>query len=412
MNGGCAVDVVWEDPLMLASLERLVSFARVIIFDPRGFGSSSGVDLKRVPALQTWMDDLVTVMDASKSAKAALVSWSECSPAVMLFAATHPDRVSSLVLVNAFARYLRSAECPWALPPDRLPAYIEAIQEYWGTGVVTEVIAPSIIQDDESRRRWARFERVSGTPETIAIARAFMEGDVTDILPAIQAPTLVISRSGDRHVRPEHSRYLARKIPGAELIELSGEDNLMFAGRSEEVFDEVQAFITGARPTPILDRVLATVLFTDIVGSTARAAELGDQRWSDLLASHHEVVREQLQRFRGREVDTAGDGFLAIFDGPARAIQCAVAIRDGLQRIGIEIRAGVHTGEILSAGSDVRGIAVHIGARVAALAGRSEVLVSRTVVDLVAGSGISFEDRGEFELKGVPGLWRLFLVKT
>lgn len=411
MNGGYAVDLAWEEPAIASGLNRLASFSRVITFDPRGFGSSAGLDPKHIPAVQTWMDDLGTVMDVADSEKAALLSWSECSPAVMLFAATYPRRVASVVLVNAYARFLRNDECPWALASDRLPAYVEIIQEGWGTGAVTEALAPSMVRNDEARRRWARAERLSGTPDRVAIARAFMESDVTDVLSSIQAPTLLLSRRGDGHVRPQHSRYLASKIPGAKLIELSGEDNFLFAGRAEEILDEAQEFMTGTRPGPELDRVLATVLFTDIVGSTATAAELGDHRWNELLTRHHEVVRKELERFRGREIDTAGDGFLALFDGPARAIQCGLAIRNELQGLGIDIRAGLHTGEIVSAGDDVRGIAVHIGARVAALAGRSEVLVSRTVVDLVAGSGLSFVDRGEHELKGVPGTWRLFAVE-
>jgi class 3 adenylate cyclase len=410
MNGGFAVDLIWEEPAIVSGLNRLASFSRVITFDPRGFGSSAGIDPKRIPAVQTWMDDLGTVMDAVNSEKAALVSWSECTPAVMLFAATYPQRVTSLVLVNAYARFLRGGEYPWGLPPDRLPAYVEMIQAAWGTGGVTETLAPSLVRNDEARRRWARAERLSATPDRVAIPRAFMESDVTDVLSAVQAPTLLISRRGDRHVRPEHSRYLASQIAGAKLIELSGEDNFLFSGRAEEILDVAQEFITGTRPGPELDRVLATVLFTDIVGSTVTAVELGDQRWNELLTLHHEAVRTELERFRGREVDTTGDGFLALFDGPARAIQCGLAIRDKLQSFGIDIRAGLHTGEIVSAGDDVRGIAVHIGARVAALADRAEVLVSRTVVDLVAGSGIPFIDRGEHELKGVPGSWKLFAV--
>jgi class 3 adenylate cyclase len=410
MNGGFAVDLIWEEPAIASSLTRLATFSRVITFDPRGFGSSAGIDPKRMPAVQTWMDDFGTVMEAVDSERAAFLSWGECTPAVMLFAATYPQRVTSLVLVNAYGRFLRGVESPWGLPADRLPAYVEMIEAAWGTGAVTETLAPSLVRNEEARRLWARAERLSATPDRIAIASAFMESDVTDVLSAIQAPTLLISRRGDPHVRPEHSRYLASQIPGARLIELSGHDDCLFGGRVEEVLDEAQEFMTGTRPGPALDRVLATVLFTDIVGSTVTAAELGDQRWSELLTMHHEAVRRELERFRGREVDTAGDGFLALFDGPARAIQCGLAIRDKLQSFGIDIRAGLHTGEIVSAGDDVRGIAVHIGARVAALAGRAEVLVSRTVVDLVAGSGIAFIDRGEHELKGVPGSWKLFAV--
>ncbi len=410
MNGGFPIDLVWEEPAIASGLRRLASFSRLIIFDPRGFGSSAGVDPDRVPAVQTWMDDLGTVMDAAGSDKASLLSWGEYTPAVVLFAATYPMRVTSLVLVNAYARFLRGSECPWGLPSDRLPDYVEMIKAAWGSGTVTETLAPSMVRNHEARQRWGRAERLSATPDRVAIPRAFMDSDVTEVLPAIQAPTLLISRREDRHVRPQHSRFLAAKIPDARLVELQGDDNFLFAGRAEEILDEAQEFITGVRPGPVLDRVLATVLFTDIVGSTAMAAELGDSRWNELLTTHHEVVRGELERFRGREVDTAGDGFVALFDGPARAIQCGLAIRDRLHRLGIDIRAGLHTGEIVTAGDDIRGIAVHIGARVAALADRSEVLVSRTVVDLVAGSGIAFVDRGQHEMKGVPGVWNLFAV--
>ena len=245
MNGGFAVDLIWDEPAIASSLTRLATFSRVVTFDPRGFGSSAGIDPKRIPAVQTWMDDLGTVMEAVNSEKAALLSWSECSPAVMLFAATYPQRVTSLVLVNAYARFLRGAECPWGFPPDRLPAYAEMIQAAWGTGAVTETLAPSLVQNDEARRRWACAERLSATPDRIAIARAFMESDVTDVLSAIQSPTLLISRRDDRHVRPEHSRYLASQIPGAKLIELSGDDDFLFGGRVEEVLDEAQEFMTG-----------------------------------------------------------------------------------------------------------------------------------------------------------------------
>ena len=256
------------------------------------------------------------------------------------------------------------------LPPDRLSVYVEVIQAAWGTGAVTETLARSMVQGDEVRLRWARAERLSGAPDRIAIPRAFMESDVTDVVSAIQAPTLLISRQGDRHVRPEHSRFLATRISGAKLVELSGDDNCLFAGRADEIIDKAQEFITGDRPGPLLDRVLATVMFTDIVGSTTTAAELGDRRWNDLLTMHNEIVRKELERFRGREVDTVGDGFLALFDGPSRAIQCGLAVRDRLRGLGIDIRAGLHTGEIVSEGDDVRGIAVHVGARVAAFGRR------------------------------------------
>jgi pimeloyl-ACP methyl ester carboxylesterase len=287
MNGGYPVDLMWEEPAIALGMTRLASFSRLITFDPRGFGSSSGVDPEHVPAVQTWMDDVGTVMDAVGSDKANLLSWGEYTPAVMLFAATYPQRVTNLVLVNAYARFLRSNECPWGMPPDRLSAYVEAIQAVWGTGAVTGTLAPGMVQNEEVRLRWAKAERLSAAPDRIAIPRAFMESDVTDVLSAIQAPTLLISRRDDRHVRPEHSRFLATRISCAMLVELSGDDDFLFAGRADEIIDKAQEFVTGDRPGPLLDRVLATVLFTDIVGSTATAAEIGDRRWNDLLTMHN-----------------------------------------------------------------------------------------------------------------------------
>jgi len=411
VNGGFAIELIWEEPAISACMSRLASFSRVITFDPRGFGSSGRVDPSAVPAVQAWMDDLGTVMDTVGSERAALLSWGESAMAAMLFAATYPQRVSSLVLVNAYARYLRNEECPWGLRADLLAAYVAVIQDAWGTGLVTETLAPSMVRTDDARRRWARAERLSASPDATAIPRAFLASDVTQILSAIQAPTLVISRQGDRHVRPEHSRYIASRIPGAKLVELPGDDNFLFAGRPEEVLDEVQEFVTGIRPAPVLDRVLATVVFTDIVGSTEHARKLGDRRWRETLNGYDELVRRQLERFRGRHVKSMGDGTLATFDGPARAIECARAIAETVKGLGLDIRAGLHTGEVEARGEDVAGIAVHIAARVSELAVAGEVLVSRTVTDLVAGSGIEFEDRGDHQLKGIPGAWRLFAVK-
>jgi len=275
---------------------------------------------------------------------------------------------------------------------------------------VTTVLAPSLVDDDDDKRRWGRIERLSATPDSVVIPTAFWESDVTEVLDAIQAPTLVISRDGDAHVNPNHSRYLASHIPGARLVELSGNDHWPFAGRSEDVLNELELFMTGARPSAVLDRVLATVLFTDIVGSTERATTLGDRHWRDVLNGYDQLVTRELGRFRGRQVKTTGDGTLAVFDGPARAVECARALVHAVRSLGLEIRAGLHTGEIESRGDDVSGVAVHIAARVSALAGPAEVLVSRTITDLVVGSGIEFEDRGEHELKGIRGPWRLFAV--
>jgi class 3 adenylate cyclase len=410
-NGGVPIDLIWDEPAVADWVRRLASFSRLIALDLRGFGSSSSVNPKAVPVVQTWMDDLAAVMDAVGSRRAGFLGWGEGALTTMLFAATYPRRTTSLVLINSFARYARSDKCPWGIPAHLIGPYAAAIEAAWGHGGITETLAPSLLGTDDARKRWARLERIASTPDVgAALTRAFMESDITAILPAIQAPTLVICRQGDRHVRSQHSRFLAENINGARLVELSGEDHLPFAGRSDEILDEVEEFITGVRPTPVLDRMLATVLFTDIVGSTQQAAELGDRRWRDLLDAHDRVVRRQLERFRGKEVDNAGDGFFATFDGPGRAIECACAIRDAVQAVGVQIRAGLHTGEIELRGDDVAGIAVHIGARVSALAGAGEVLVSGSMPPLVAGSGIQFTDRGEHELKGVPDTWRVFAV--
>ncbi len=413
VNGGMPLDLIWEDPTVSNRMGRLASFSRLILLEPTGFGCSSRVDPTAVPAIQTWMDDLAAVMDAVGTSKAAFLSWAECSLAVMLFAATNPDRVSSLVFVNAYARYVRSEECPWGMPADRMRAYAAAIQKAWGTGMVMATLAPSLVQGEQALRFWARAERLSGPPDAAAaISRAFMQSDVSDVLPAIQAPTLVISRRDDRHVRFEHGRYLARRIPHARLVELEGDDNLFLAGHADEILDEAQEFITGVRPTPVFDRVLATVLFTDIVDSTARAIQLGDRAWRETLNRYDDLVEHELARFRGRHVNTTGDGTVATFDGPARAIECGRAITRGVRTLGLEVRAGLHTGEVEARGDDIAGIAVHVAARVSSIANAGEVLVSRTVTDLVAGSGIRFGDRGEHALKGVPGTWQLFAVEV
>ena len=410
MNGGFAIDLIWEEPTIAASIRRLATFSRVIAFDPRGFGSSSRVDPQRIPAIQTWMDDITTVMDAAVSEQACLLSWSLSALSVMLFAATYPHRVSGVVAVNAFARFLRNDECSWGMPKDQFLVYLSAIEEAWGTGEITRVLAPSLIRSEDALHRWARVERLSATPDMVGIPRAFMESDATSLLSAIQAPALVISRQDDRYIRPEHSRFLANRIPDARLVELEGNDNFIFAGNTSEVLDEIEAFLTGVRPIPVLDRVLATVVFTDIVGSTEHAERLGDHRWKETLTDYDEVVHRELERFRGRYVKSTGDGTLATFDGPARAIEATRAMREAVKVFGIDIRAGLHTGEIEVRGDDVAGLAVHIAARVSGHALAGEVLVTRTVTDLVVGSGITFDDRDDHELKGLPGTWRLFAV--
>jgi len=413
MNGGVALEIAWEEPAISAALRHLASFSRVIAFDCRGFGSSGRVDPKAVPAVQTWSDDFGTVMTAGDREQAAVFAWGEGASGAMLFAATYPERVASMVLVNPYARYMRSDDSPWGIPEHLIKAYLASLREVWGTGGMGETIAPSLVQSEEDRRWWARMERLSASPDCVeATTMSVMTSDLTEVLSSIQAPTLVISRVGDRHVRHQHGGYVANRIPGATLVELPGGDHLPFAGDADRLLNEVQDFITGSRLVPVLDRVLATVLFTDIVGSTTHAAQLGDRRWRETLNRYDEVVLHSLERFRGKRVKGTGDGTLATFDGPARAVECARSIAHSIREdLQFSIRAGIHTGEIETRGDDVAGMAVHIAARVAEVAGADEVVTSSTVKDLVVGSGIEFEDRGERELKGVPGSWRLFSVR-
>jgi class 3 adenylate cyclase len=413
ITGSAAIELIWDEPEVSQFISRLASFSRLITFDPRGFGSSGRLDAGAVPAVQAWKDDIGAVMDAVGTDSAAFLSWGESTGATMFFAATYPERVQSLVLVNAYARYARDQATPWGLSADLIPVYVSAIEEMWGTGACTETLAPSMVKTDKTRLHWGRIERLTASPDVLAEStRAVMDSDVTSVLSTIQAPTLVISRQGDRHVRFEHGRAVASRIPDAHFVALAGNDHLPFAGRSEEILDEIQQFLTGTTPMPVLDRVLLTVLFTDIVGSTEHVAQQGDRQWRDSLNRYDYSVQHQLERFRGHLINTTGDGTLATFDGPARAIECARAIAEAVKGIGLDLRAGLHTGEVELRGQDVAGMAVHIAARVSAIAVAGEVLVSRTVTDLVAGSGIGFEDRGEYQLKGVPGSWQLFSVRS
>ncbi len=397
----------WEDPGSRAFFERLTSFSRLIRFDKRGTGLSDRPG--GLPDLETRMGDVRAVTDAAGSERAALFGYSEGGPMSCLFAATYPERTSALVLYGTYAkRRDPDDDYPWAPTREERLAYADEIERAWGSEADMARMAPGA--DPAMQRWWATRARAAASP---GAARALIlmnsEIDVRAVLPSIRVPTLVLHRSGDRDSRPAEGRYIAERIPGARFVELPGDDHIPWID-ADQIVDEVQEFLTGVRPAPEPDRVLATVLFTDIVGSTERAAALGDRRWRELLREHHALVRRELERFRGLEVDTAGDGFLATFDGPARAVRCARALVAALAESGIEIRAGLHTGECELLGDKVAGIAVHIGARVAALAEPGEVLVSSTVKDLVAGSGIEFEERGEHELKGVPGAWRLYAV--
>jgi class 3 adenylate cyclase len=405
------VEHQWEEPSFARFLRRLASFSRLIVFDVRGTGLSDRA--AELPTLEEQIDDVLAVLDAVDSERAALFGLSQGGGLAALFAAAHPDRTSALVLFGAYARSTWADDYPWGRTPENYETLMRTADEGWGSGAFLPLVAPTMADDASFKLWWARLERLSGSPGAIlAFLRMQREADVRHVLPAIRVPTLILQRNDDAYRNPGSGRYFAETIPGAKYVELSGRDNLPYVGDQDAVLDEVEEFLTGARRAAEPDRVLATVLFTDIVGSTQRAAELGDRAWRDLLERHDALVRRELDRGRGREVDTAGDGFLATFDGPARAIRCAQAIAERVRDLGLEVRSGLHTGEIELAGDHVRGIAVHIGARAAALAGPGEVLVTSTVKDLVAGSGIEFEERGEHELKGVPGAWRIFLVTS
>ena len=404
------LDLIWEERLDAHFFSRLASFRRVITFDKRATGLSDPA--AHAPTLEECVDDMRAVMEAAGSERADVFGISEGGTMAMLLAAAHPDRVNALALYGTFARLLEAPDYPSGVSAQQLGKLAEISTAGWGEGVGLGAWAPSRQNDAELRQWWARLQRVAASPGMVRnIFALYPELDIREVLPAIQAPTLVLHRRGDRMVDIAMGRYLAGHIPGAKLVELEGTDHLFFTGDADVILDEIQEFLTGVRPQPLVERVLATVLFTDIVGSTQRAADLGDERWVELLHSHDTVVRRQLDRFQGREVNTMGDGFMATFDGPARAIRCATAIRDAVRAIGLEVRAGLHTGEVELSDGDVAGIAVHLAARVAAAAREGEVLVSRTVVDLVAGSGLVFVACGEHTLKGVPGEWELYAVE-
>ena len=404
------IDTFWEEPAFARFLTRLASFSRLVLFDKRGTGLSDRV--ADLPSLEVRMDDVRAVMDAVKSERAALFGSSEGGTMCALFAATYPTRTTALIMAGSYARRTSSENYPWGLSEDQLHAFIDQAEREWGGPVGIDERCPSMARDERYRQWWARFLRMSASPAAAAtLARMNGKIDVRHVLPAIRVPTLVLHSVNDRTVVVGAGRYLAKHIPGAKLIELPGADHVPFLSDADAIVDEIEEFLTGARHSTEADRVLATILFTDIVGATDSAAKLGDRRWHDLLDGHHALVRRELARFRGREIDTSGDGFFATFDGPARAVRCACAISDSVRSLGIEIRAGLHTGECEVMGDKVGGIAVHIGARIAAHANAGEVLVSNTVKDLVAGSGLSFRDHGVQQIKGVPGDWRLFAVE-
>jgi len=405
------LDVYWELPQFRRYCERLAEFTRLILFDKRGMGMSD-----RVPGattLEERMDDIQAIMDAAGSERAAIMGESEGGPLAMLFAAAHPERTVALILQGGEVCERRDESWPWGEATEaEFERSMATLPERWGQGLGIDRIAPSVAGQAWARAWRGRVQRSSNTP---AGAEAFMrmafEIDVRHVAPAITVPTLIIHAEGDRMCHVENGRYLGRTVPGAKYVELPVDDHVPWFD-PDATLAEIREFLTGRREVVSTDRVLATVLFTDLVGSTERAAALGDRRWRDLLEQHHAAVRRELIRFGGREIDTAGDGFFATFDGPARAIRCATAIVQAVQRLGLDVRAGLHTGEVELIEGKVAGIAVNIGARVAAAASSGEVLVSSTVRDLVAGSGLDFDERGTAALKGVPGEWRLYAVAS
>lgn len=410
------LESAWEGPAA-DTLSRLALFSRLILFDKRGTGLSDRAT--GIPDLETRMDDIRAVMDAAGSKRAAIMGVSEGGPMTLLFAATYPERTAAAILYGTGPSSVKAEDYPWGVSGEEGREYIKQLSakvgtQEWLDGRL-ETFAPSFAHDESFRRWWRRWVMTSASPgAVVALARMNLEIDARHTLSAISVPTLVIHPVGDEVTSIGEGRYMAERIPGAEMVELPGEDHAWWF-RPEEIGSEVERFLRGIWDRGEWDvveseRILATVLFTDVVGSTAKLAELGDRRWRELIQQHHALVRRQLVRFSGREIETSGDGFFASFDGPARAIRCARTITDSVHDLGLEIRAGLHTGECEVVDKRVGGIAVHIGARVAAMAGPGEVLVSSTVKDLVSGSGLKFEDRGEHELKGVPGQWRLYAV--
>lgn len=405
------IDLLWDEPAVAGQLRHLASFSRLILTDLLGTGSSDAVPINDRPAMQSWADGLVAVLDEVGSTSATVFGMSESGLPVLLLAASHPQRVRSMVLYGPFARYVRGPDHPMGMPEPVLRQYLDAAAQQVGTGAVMDRLAPSWSGDVAKRRWWARAERLAGGPAHFrAILDLFLRTDVRPALASIQAPTLLLHRTGDRHVHREHALDMAGRIPDARRVELDGVDNAWFAGDAGRVVEEIEEFLTGGRAVPPSNRVLSTVLFTDIVGSTELAAALGDGEWTALLTAHDRVVEREVVRARGAVVKFTGDGALATFDGPARAINCAREIRDGVAELGLTIRAGLHTGEVELADGDVHGIAVHIAARILGLASPGEVLVSGVVPPLVLGSRFAFTDRGRHELKGVPQRWPVYAV--
>jgi pimeloyl-ACP methyl ester carboxylesterase/class 3 adenylate cyclase len=403
------VEANWTSPVRGKFFQRLASFCRLILFDKRGTGMSDRSS--QIFSLEQRMADVLAVMDAAGSERAALFGVSEGGPMSFLFAASYPQRTTALVLYGSYAKRSWAPDYPFAWSQEKWTAVLDNIERHWGTpkGIDLSMWAPSIANDEQAANSAAAYYRAAASPGAVlAVMKMNREIDVRAVLPSVRVPTLILHRVGDRVINIENARYMAQRIPGAKLVELPGIDHSPWIGDFEPLVEEAEEFLTGVRHAAEFERVLATVLFTDIVGSTEKASAVGDRKWRELLENYQSLVRKELTHFRGREIDTAGDGFLASFDGPARAIRCAAAVRDRSRSLELDIRAGVHTGECEVMGDKLGGIAVHIGSRVAAKAAPGEIVVSQTVKDLVAGSGLSFAERGAHALKGVPGEWRLY----
>lgn len=405
------LETFWEEPGLAHLFHRLAAFTRLIVFDKRGTGMSDRTAAVVQP-LEERIDDVRAVLDAAGSSTATLLAIHEAGPMALLYAASHPERLDALVLYGSWPKGTRSDDYPWAPSTTFHERVAAAISERWGTGMSAPIMSPSRVEDGELREWYARHERLGASPGAALAAAAFSaQTDVREVLASINVPTLIVHRGGDRVADIGGARYMAEHIPGATLVELSGDDHWIGTD-GDQVLDVIEEFVTGTAPAPPANRILATILFTDLVRSTDHAAKLGDARWRDILDRHDAIVGRELDRYRGRLVKGTGDGVLATFDGPARAIGCALAIRTALRSLDVEMRAGVHCGEIEVRNDDIAGIAVHLASRVMAIAGPGEVVVSRTVADLVVGSGLAFDDLGDHELKGIPGSWRLLVVRA
>ena len=399
----------WEEPIVARFFKRLASLGRLILFDKRGTGLSDRVSTDALPTLEQRMEDVHAVMDAADSSKAALFGISEGGAMCMLYAATYPERVSALLMAGCFPRWIKDDDYPWAPTREQHEAAMDAYERNWGTAIGFKTVAPSVAQDERFKSWWARNLRMGASPaDGIALYRMNIEIDVRSILPTITVPTLILHRSGDRLINVGNSRYMAKQIPNAKYVELEGDDHLPWFGDANDPVTQIQAFLTGAQSFEEHERILTTVLFADVVGSTATLASIGDAEWHNRIQSFYDIAHKELSGFRGKLENTTGDGVLATFDGPARAVRCALSLCAAVKPTGLDIRVGVHTGEVQKMKDDIVGLAVHIASRVMDIAMPGETLVSRTVKDITAGSGLEFEDRGRHTMKGVPDKWRVY----